>query len=183
LVRIATISTATKAGAKMLLAEATTPTEKSVAASAMAKVTQQKALDVLPEEEHAEELYAELLEFVPKLASMAAARGRTNNGRGARTSYFCFLRFFSVFSTAVNGPANGGSAPKKAKERLKVSYTRRYSASEIEKLTSLITKGSLDTTLDREAAAVTISSNTGIDLTEKQVRDWARNYRASKKKK
>ncbi len=54
----------------MLLAAATTPQEKSVVKSALGKATTTRKLDVLPEEELAEALFADVLEFMPTMATL-----------------------------------------------------------------------------------------------------------------
>ena len=53
-----------------------TQAERNVAASAMAKVTTVNTLDVMPEQEHAETLYEELLDCLPVLAVRTAAEGK-----------------------------------------------------------------------------------------------------------
>jgi hypothetical protein len=63
------ICSATKTGAKTLLAAATTPQEKSVAIHALAKANPTRKLDVLLEEEIAEAVFVEVLEFMPTMAT------------------------------------------------------------------------------------------------------------------
>jgi len=73
------ICTATKAGAAMLAAAATTPEEHLVAGAAMAKVANhhEHRLDVPPEEAHASRLFEQLQDVLPAFSVRKATPGTT----------------------------------------------------------------------------------------------------------
>ena len=70
-----TICTGTLAGAKMLTASATTQEEHHLAARATAK-QKKRTLDVLPEHEHTETLYNQLLDCLPVLVVRTGTEGK-----------------------------------------------------------------------------------------------------------
>jgi hypothetical protein len=95
------ICKATKTGAEMLTAAATTPQERQEAAKAMAKVSGARKHDVTPEEDRAAKLYAEIADLIPAFAGRQASKGNfwLDMQVPSREDRFSFLSWLGDLST------------------------------------------------------------------------------------